>query len=139
LSRRDVEEWLAERGIAASYETTIRRRCRKFGQAFADRLRRRRPRPGDNWHRDEVQLKPNGRRHWLRRAVDQDGIVLDILVQRRRSQAAAEAFMRRVVEGLGYRPQVGITDKLAGYPPALRRGSWRGRQCRTSRWYPVVW
>jgi putative transposase len=114
LSYRDVEELLAERGIPVSYET-IRQWCRKFGQGFADGLRRRRPRPGDKWHVDEVQLKINGRRHWLWRAVDQAGVVLDILVQARRNQEAAEAFLRRVVEGQGYRPRVVITDKLASY------------------------
>jgi putative transposase len=115
-----VEELLAERGIAVSYET-IRRWCRKFGPTFAAGLRRRRPRPGDNWHLDEVQLKINGSRHWLWRAVDQDGVVLDILVQRRRNQEAAETFLRRVVGGCGYRPRVVLTDKLASYPPAVRR------------------
>lgn len=115
-----MEEVLAERGIAVSYET-VRRWCRKFGPTFANGLRRRRPRPGDKWHLDEVQLKINGRRHWLWRAVGQDGIVLDILVQARRHQEAAEAFLRRLVEGQGYRPRVVITDKLASYPPALRR------------------
>ena len=84
-------------------------------------LRRRRPRPGDKWHCDEVQLKINGRKHRLWRAVDQEGMVLDILVQPRRHQEAAEAFLRRVVEGWGYQPRVVITDKLASYPPALRR------------------
>ena len=69
LSYRDVEELLAERGIAVSYET-VRRWCRKFGQPFADGVRRRRPRPGDKWHIDEVQLRINGRKHWLWRAVD---------------------------------------------------------------------
>jgi putative transposase len=88
-----VEELLAERGIPASYET-VRRWCQKYGPAFADALRRRRPRPGDRWHLDEVQLKINGRRHWLWRAVDQAGVVLDILVQPRRNQRAAEAFLR---------------------------------------------
>ena len=112
LSYRDVEELLAERGIAVSYETD-RRWCRKFGPTFADGVRRRRPRPGDKWHLDEVQLKINGTKHWLWRAVDQDGIVLDILVQSRRNQEAAEAFLRRVVEGQGYQPRVVITDKLA--------------------------
>jgi putative transposase len=121
LSYRDVEELLAERGIAVSYET-IRRWCRKFGPTFADGVRRRRPRPGDKWHCDEVQLKINGRKHWLWRAVDEDGVVLDILVQERRNQEAAEAFLRRVVDGCRYRPRVVITDKLASYPPALRRG-----------------
>ena len=120
LSYRDVEELLAERGITVSYES-VRRWCRKFGQGFADGLRRRRPRPGDKWHCDEVQLKINGRKHWLWRAVDQAGVVLDILVQPRRNQEAAETFLRRVVEGQRYEPQVVSTDTLASYPPAVRR------------------
>ena len=120
LSHRDVEELLAERGIPVSYET-IRRWCRKFGPAFANGLRRRRPRPGDKWHMDEVQLTINGGKHWLWRAVDQEGVVLDILVQERRTQEAAEAFLRRVVEGTGYRPRVVVTDTLASYPSALLR------------------
>jgi putative transposase len=118
LSYRDVEELLAERGIAVSYET-IRRWCRTFGQTFADGVRRRRARPGDKWHLDEVHLKINGRKHWLWRAVDQEGVVLDILVQPRRNQEAAEAFLRRLVEGQGYQPRVVITDKLASSPLAL--------------------
>ncbi len=69
LSYRDVEELLAERGITVSYET-VRRCCRTFGQGFADGLRRRCPRPGDTWHVDEVQLKINGKKHWLWRVVD---------------------------------------------------------------------
>jgi putative transposase len=100
LSDRDVEELLAERGIAVSYET-IRRWCLKFGRAFADELRRRRPRPKDKWHADEVQLKFNGRKHWLWRAVDQDGVVLDILVQERRDQEAAEEFATARVGRVG--------------------------------------
>ena len=120
LSYRDVEELLAERGIAVSYET-IRRWCRKFGQQFADGLQRRRARPGDKWHIDEVQLKITGKKHWLWRAVDQDGVVLDILVQARRNEEAAAAFLRRVVDGYGYQPRVVVTDKLASYPPAVRR------------------
>jgi putative transposase len=70
---------------------------------------------------DEVQLKINGRRHWLWRAVDQEGVVLDILVQQRRNQEAAETFLRRLLDGQGYEPRVVITDKLASYPPAMRR------------------
>ncbi len=120
LSYRDVEELLAERGIAVSYET-VRRWCRKFGQTFANGVRHRRPRPGDKWHVDEVQLKINGHKHWLWRAVDQEGVVLDILVQARRNQEAAEAFFRRVVDEHGYHPRVVITDTLASYPPAIRR------------------
>jgi putative transposase len=101
VSYRNVEDLLAERGIAVSYET-IHRWCRKFGQTFADGLRRRRARPGDKWHVDEVQLKINGRHYWLWRVVDQEGVVLDILVQERRNQAAAEAFLRRLVERRRY-------------------------------------
>ena len=112
LSYQDVEELLAEREIAVSYET-IRRWCRTFGQCFADGVRRRRPRPGDTWQCDEVQLKSNGHKHWLWRAVDQEGVVLDILVQARRNQAAAETYLRRVVDGCGYQPRGVITDKLA--------------------------
>jgi putative transposase len=120
LSYRDVEELLAERGAGVSHET-IRQWCGKFGPVFAASLRRRRARPGDKWHLDEVVLKINGRRHWLWRAVDQDGVVLDILVQPRRNQEAAETFLRQVVGGCGYQPRVVITDKLASYPPAVRR------------------
>ncbi|HEV2121491.1 MAG TPA: IS6 family transposase, partial [Chloroflexota bacterium] len=120
LSYRDVEELLAERGIAVNYET-IRRWCRKFGQTYADGLQRRRARPGDKWHIDEVQLKIHGRKQWLWRAVDQEGVVLDILVQSRRNQEAAEPFLRRLVEGCGYAPRVVITDKPASYPGAVRQ------------------
>jgi putative transposase len=120
LSLRDVEELLAERGVTLTYET-VRLWCRRFGPAFAAGLKRRRPRPGDEWHFDEVQLKMNGRRSWLWRAVDQDGMVLDILVQERRNRRAAERFLRQVVNGWGTRPRVVITDTLASYPPAIRR------------------
>lgn len=120
LSLREVEELLAERGVAVTYEA-IRLWCRKFGPVFAAGLQRRRPRPGDKWHLDEVQLKINGRKHWLWRAVDQDGLVLDILVQARRNRQAAETFLRRVLAGCGAPPRVVITDKLASYPPAIRR------------------
>jgi len=120
LSYRDVEELLAERGIAVSYET-IRRWCRKFGATYADGVRRRRSRPGDTWHLDEVVLKINGARHSLWRAVDQEGVVLDLLVQERRNQEAAETFLRRLLNGQGYEPRVVITDTLASYPPAVRR------------------
>src|SRR6266542_3116264 len=117
---RDGEELLAERGVTLTYET-IRLWCRKFGPVFAAGLRRRHPRPGDKWHLDEVQLKINGRKHWLWRAIDQEGVVLHILVQPRGKQEAAEVFLHRLVEGHGYHPRVVITDKLASYPPALRR------------------
>jgi putative transposase len=113
-----VEELLAERGVTLTYEG-IRLWCRKFGPVFAAGLKRRRPRPGDKWHLDEVQLRIKGKKHWRWRAVDQEGAVLDILVQARRNRTAAERFLRQVVEGCGTRPRVVITDKLARYPPAV--------------------
>ncbi len=119
LSYRDVEELLAERGVIVTYET-IRQWCRKFGQAYANELRRRCPRPGDKWHLDEVFIQINGRQHYLWRAVDQNGNVLDILVQPRRDQAAAVRFLRKLLKGLEYAPRVLVTDKLASYGAARR-------------------
>ncbi len=119
LRYRDVEELLAERGVVLTDET-VRQWCRKFGQQYANTLRRRRPRPGDKWHLDEVFVTINGRTHYLWRAVDQDGTVLDILVQPRRDQAAAKRFFRRLLKGLAYVPRVIISDKLASYGAAKR-------------------
>jgi len=78
--------------VAVTYET-MRKWCRKFGQPYAHQLRRRRPRPGDKWHLDEVFLTIKGEHHYLWRAVDQEGNVLDILVQRRRDKQAAKKFL----------------------------------------------
>ncbi len=119
LSFRDVEEILYERGVVVTYET-VRQWCRKFGQAYANQLRRRRPRPGDKWHLDEVFLKINGRTHYLWRAVDQNGNVLDILVQSRRNKDAAKKFFRKLLKGCEYVPRVIITDKLKSYGAAKR-------------------
>ena len=88
MSYRDVEELLAERGVLVTDET-VRQWCRKFGQTYANELRRRRPRPGDTWHLDAVFVGINGTQHYLWRAVDQDGTVLDSLVQSRRDKAAS--------------------------------------------------
>jgi len=120
LSHRDIEELLAERGVRVSYKA-IRLWCQKFGPAFAVGLRRRRAPARDRWHLDEVHLTIKGKRHWLWRAVDRDGLVLDLLVQERRNREAAERFLRRVLNGEGRAPRVVVTDKLASYPPALRR------------------
>jgi putative transposase len=120
LSLRDVELLLAERGVVASYET-IRRWCKKFGQTFAGRLRRRRPRPGDKWYLDEVFIRIQGVQHYLWRAVDQEGVVLDILVQPRRDAKAAKRFFRRLLKGLQYVPRVIVTDKLRSYGVAQRK------------------
>ena len=99
LSFREVEELMLVRGVAVSYET-IRRWCAKFGQAYANQLRRRRPRPGDKWHLDEVFVKINGITGYLWRAVDQHGNVLDVLVQSRRNAKAAKRFFRKLLKGL---------------------------------------
>jgi putative transposase len=119
LSYRDVEELLFARGILVTYEA-IRKWCRKFGQSYANELRHRRPSPGDKWHLDEVFLNIRGERHYLWRAVDQDGHVLDILVQRRRDKKAAKKFFRRLLKGCQYVPRVIITDKLKSYEAAKR-------------------
>ena len=104
LSFRNVELILAERGVVVSYES-IRRWCLKFAASFADNLRRRRPRPGDKWHLDEVFIRIQGELHYLWRAVDQDGVVLDILVQSRRDAGAAKRFFKRLLKGLQYVPR----------------------------------
>jgi putative transposase len=117
LSYRDVEELMVERGVTLSHEA-VRYWCRKFGQAYANALRRRRPRPGDKWHLDEVFLTINQERHYLWRAVDQDGHVLDILVQRRRNTVAAKKFFRKLLKGLTYVPRVMVTDQLKSYEAA---------------------
>src|SRR5258708_7345798 len=117
LSFRDVEEMLAMRGVSLSYET-VREWCLKFGQTYANGLRHRSARPGDQWHLDEVFLKINGRLHYLWRAVHQDGDVLDILVQGRRDKKAAKKFFRKLLKGLRYVPRVIITDRLKSYSAA---------------------
>jgi putative transposase len=119
LSFREIEEMMMARGVLVTYET-IRQWCRKFGQTYANGLRRRRPRPGDKWHLDEVFIKIRGKIHYLWRAVDQDGTVLDILVTSRRDAKAATRFFRRLLRGLRFVPRVLITDKLASYGVAHR-------------------
>jgi putative transposase len=119
LSYRDVQELLFERGVTVSHEA-IRKWCRKFGQDYANRLRRRRPQPGDKWHLDAVFLTIHGERHYLWRAVEQDDNVLDLLVQKRRNKQAAKKFFRKLLKGLQYVPRVIITDKLKSYGAAKR-------------------
>jgi putative transposase len=120
LSFREVEEMMLERGVVVSHET-IRAWCQKFGQTYANGLRRQRPHPGDKWHLDEVFIKIHGKTHYLWRAVDQDGTVLDILVTSRRNAKAATRFFRKLLLGLRSVPRVLITDKLASYGVAHRR------------------
>jgi len=119
LSFRDVEELRLERGVVVTYEA-IRKWCHKFGQQYANQLRRRRPRPGDKWQMDEGFLTSKGERQYLWRAVDQEGNVLDILVQRRRDKRAAKKFFRKHLKGLTYVPRVIVTDKLKSYGAAKR-------------------
>ena len=110
----EVEELMLVRGVVVSYET-VRRWCDKFGPAYANQLRRRRPRPGDRWHLDEVFVKINGITDYLWRAVDQHGNVVDVLVQSRRNAKAAKRFFGKLLPGLRYVPRVLVTDKLASY------------------------
>ena len=119
LSLRMVEETLAARGIEVSHET-VRQLALKFGQGFANQVRRRLPAPGDKWHLDEVVISIAGKRHWLWRAVDQHGVVLDILVQSRRNAKAAKRLLRKLLKKQGRAPRVMITDKLASYAVAKR-------------------
>src|SRR5436305_3622036 len=119
LSFRDIEELLAQRGIVVTYET-VRQWCLKFGQSYANELRRRRPKCGDKWHMDEMVLTIRGKKHYLWRAVDQDGNVLDILLQSRRNKKAAKRFFRKLLKGMQYVPRVIITDKLRSYGAAKR-------------------
>src|SRR4028119_820751 len=110
---------MAARGVTLSYET-VRRWTLKFGQQYANELKRRRPQSGDKWHLDEVFLTIQGKTAYLWRAVDQHGTVLDILVQSRRNKAAAKKFFRKLLKGCTYVPRVLITDKLASYGAAKR-------------------
>ncbi len=119
LSFREVEELLAKRGISVTYET-VRQWCQKFGPDYARKLKKRQGRLGDTWHIDEVFVSIQGQRHYLWRAVDQDGDVIDILVQRRRNQHAAERFFRRLIKGQGGEPRWLVTDKLRSYDAAHR-------------------
>ena len=110
---------MAERGIILTYEA-VRYWCRKFGQTYAQQLRRQRPRPGDKWHLDAVFLTMQGQRHYLWRAVDQHDQVLDILVQRRRDKQAAKTLFRKLLKGVRYVPRVDVTDQLRSYGAAMR-------------------
>jgi putative transposase len=119
LSLRKVEEMLAARGIEVSHET-IRQWAMKFGQGFSNQIRRRLPAVGDKWHLDEVVISLAGQKHWLWRAVDQHGAVLDILVQSRRNTKAAKRLIRKLLKRQGMAPRVMIRDKLASYGAAKR-------------------
>jgi putative transposase len=120
LSLRLVEEMLLERGIVVSYET-VRRWALRVGPAYARRLERKAPSRRDIWHLDEVVITIAGRKHWLWRAVDQDGYVLDAIVQSRRDTKAAKRLLRRLLKQQGCPPRRMISDKLASYAAAHRQ------------------
>ena len=119
MSFREVEELLLERGIDVSYET-IRRWVAKFGPAIARGLRRRRPQPNDVWHLDEVVVTIKGSKFWLWRAVDQNGVVLDEILQRRRNTKAAKRLLVRLMKKHALVPKRIVTDKLRSYGAAKR-------------------
>jgi transposase-like protein len=118
LSFRDVEELLAERGVDASYET-VRRWVLKFGVAIAANIGRTRPQPSDHWHFDEMVISIRGNRYWLWRAVDNEGEVLDNLVQRRRDAKVARKLMTKLLKKCGFAPTRIVTDRLQSYPAAF--------------------
>ena len=120
LSLRLVEEMLLERGIVVSYET-VRRWAKKFGRDYPRRLRRKKPSRHDIWHLDEVVVTIGGKKHWLWRAVDRDGYILDEIVQARRDAKAAKRLLRRLLKKQGCPPRRMITDKLRSYAAARRQ------------------
>src|SRR5262252_6569138 len=119
VSFRDVEDLLAERGILVSYEA-VRRWCQKFAADYARRLRKPQGRLGDSWHVDELFVRINGQQQYPWRAVDQDGDVIDILLQPHRDRRAAERFFQRLLRREGKEPLRIITDRLKSYGAALR-------------------
>lgn len=121
LSLRMAEDLLAERGIIVSHQT-IRMWAEKFGRQYARNIRRRSAGQfDDKWHLDEVVITIRGKKHWLWRAVDQDGFVLDVLVQSRRNTKAATRLMQKLLKQQGTAPRVMITDKLRSYEAAKRK------------------
>jgi transposase-like protein len=120
LSYRDAEELLAERGLDVSYET-VRRWVLKFGPLIACKLRQGRPRPSARWHLDEMVVRIAGQRMYLWRAVDHEGEVLDMLIQRRRDTQAALRLMRKLLKKQRFAPKLLVTDKLGSYGSAFRQ------------------
>jgi putative transposase len=120
LSLRLVEEMLLERGIVVSYET-VRRWVLRFEPGYARRLKRKAPSRYDIWHLDEVVIQIAGKKHWLWRAVDQDGYILDEIVQTRRNTKAAKRLLTRLLKKQGCPPRRMVTDKLGSYAAARRQ------------------
>ena len=120
LSYRDIEKMMLYRGIEVTYES-IREWCQKFGQQYANQLRRKRPYIADKWHLDEVVVTIKKQQYYLWRAVDADGNVLDVLLQRQRDTKAAERFFRKLLKKQGFVPRVIVTDKLKSYAAAKKQ------------------
>ena len=140
LSLRDVEDLLAERGVAVSYET-VRRWVNHFGPLIAADLRKRRLKPHTTWHLDEVYLKIDGRMVYLWRAVDAEGEVLDVLVQSKRNKHAALKLMRKLLKKYAFVPERLVTNNLRSYSAAVRdlgierrhkRGRWKNNRAENS-------
>ena len=119
LSHRDIEDLLAERGINVSYES-IRLWCNRFGPKFATKLKRKHRGYGDTFYIDEVFVKIDGKQHYLWRAVDQDGEVVDVYLQKRRDGAAVKRFFKRLLKTHHDEPRKIVTDKLRSYSVAHR-------------------
>ena len=119
LSTRDIEDLMAKRGVKVTYET-IRTWCHKFGPQYAARLRRRQNGFGDTLFLDEVFVKIQGVQHYLWRAVDQDGDVVDVYLQKKRDGAAAKRFFKRILRSMKVLPRLIVTDKLRSYDVAHR-------------------
>jgi len=119
LSNRDIEDLLAERGITVSYET-VRLWCIKFGAKYARRLKRKHQGYGDTFYIDEVFVKISGKQHYLWRAVDQDGDIIDVYLQAKRDGATAKRFFKRLLRSHGGEPRQIVTDKLRSYGVAHR-------------------
>jgi len=119
LSHRDIEDLLAERGIIVTRES-IRLWCINFGAVYARRLKRKHQGYGDTFYIDEVFVKINGKQHYLWRAVDQDGEIVDVYLQKKRDGAAAKRFFKRLLRSHGSEPRKIVTDKLRSYGVAHR-------------------
>ena len=120
LSYRDIEKMMLYRGIEVTYET-IREWCQKFGQQYANQLRRKGPYVGDKWHLDEVVVTLKKQQYYLWRAVDGEGNVLDVLLQKHRDTKAAKRFFRKLLKKQGFVPRVIVTDKLKSYEAAKKQ------------------
>lgn len=131
LSLRMVEEMLAVRGIEVSHET-VRKWSLKFGRVIANGIRRPRPQGGGKWHLDEMIVTIAGKKHYLWRAVAQDGFVLDVLIQSRRNTKAAKRLLRKLLKKQHRAPRVMVTDKLA-HTARRRRRSCRGSSTASTK------